>query len=175
MTDSNSFSDRNNSKMSINTYMGFRISEPRALQLKGIAKRWYPLLLRGLKSDKDTLKLQPIRANYRLKMTEVPRFYSADDIKILEESRSFKLSSLPRQDVENYLALTSDDYGIVIFSRQDSFTNNENTVIDGLNLSISLKLKLYEFTLESDTQLQLFKKDRREDRYEFERPEVTLI
>ena len=58
--------------MAVNTYMSFRISEPRALQLEGVAKRWYPLLLKVLKSDKDTLKIQPIRANYRLKMTEVP-------------------------------------------------------------------------------------------------------
>lgn len=156
--------------------MSFRISEPRALQLKGVAKRWYPLLLKVLKSEKDTLKIQPIiRANYRLKMTEVPKLYTGEDIKVLEEPRSFRLVSLPRQDVDNYLALTSDDCCIILFSRPESFKNNENTVIDRLNLSLSMKLKIYEFSLESDPQLQLVKKDKRDGRFEFERPEVTLI
>jgi len=95
--------------MAVNTYMSFRISEPRALQLEGVAKRWYPILLKVLQSDTDSLKRQPIRANYRLKMTTVPKLYTEEDIKSLEEPRSFKLDCLPKHDIENHMALMSEN------------------------------------------------------------------
>ena len=81
--------------MAVQTFVCFKISEPRELQLSGIAKRWYSLLLRALNNDEESLRLQPIEAAYRLQLTQVPRFYSGEDIKLLESSRSFQLTSLP--------------------------------------------------------------------------------
>jgi len=95
--------------MAVNTYMSFRISKPRALQLKGIAKRWYPLLLKVLKSDEDTLKIQPLRANYRLKMTEVPHLYTGADIKVLEEPMLQLVKKDRREDSYEFEA-GSDSY-----------------------------------------------------------------
>ena len=112
--------------MAVNTFMCFKISEPRELQLTGIARRWHRLLLRALNSDEETLRLQPIQAAYRLQLTQVPRFYSAEDIKLLEGSRAFQLTSLPRRDDENYIGLTSNDCTIILYNRPESFSNNEN-------------------------------------------------
>ena len=46
--------------------------------------------------------------------------------------------------------------------------------MERLNLTLSLKIKIWELTLESDVDLQMVKRDRNKDIYNFELPETTL-
>ena len=161
--------------MSVQTWLCFRVTEPRMLQLSSVAKRWHNLLLRALDNDEESLKLVPIEPDYRLQLTNVPRLYSGEEIKLLESNRSFQLTTLPQRVDENYIALTSGACKIILYSWKEAFSLSDKKTVEKLNLTLSLKIKVWELTLESDVLLMMVKKDRNENLYDFERPETTLL
>ena len=124
-SDLRQFVNNKKSEMAVQTYMCFRVTEPRMLQLSGVAKRWHGLLLRALNNDEESLKLVPIEPDYRLQLKNVPRLYSGEEIKLLESNRSFQLTTLPQRIDENYIALTSSACTIILYSRQEAFSNSE--------------------------------------------------
>ena len=145
------------------------------LQLSSVAKRWQNLLLRALDNDEESLKLVPIEPDYRLQLTNVPRLYSGEEIKLLESNRSFQLTTLPQRIDENYIALTSGACKIILYSRKEAFSLSDKKTVEKLSLTLSLKIKVWELTLESDVLLMMVKKDRNENLNNFEHPETTLL
>ena len=69
--------------MSVQTWLNFRVTEPRKMQLSSVALRWHKLLQRELSDDENHLKMVAIEPDYRIQMTTVPRNYSGGDIKSL--------------------------------------------------------------------------------------------
>ena len=92
--------------MSGQTYLNFRVTDPRRLQLSSVAIRWHQLLIRALNENVENLRTVPIENDYRLHQTHLPRDYTGAEIKLLEASRAFNLTPLPQRADENFLALT---------------------------------------------------------------------
>ena len=160
--------------MSVQTWLNFRVTEPRKMQLSSVALRWHKLLQRELSDDENHLKMVDIEPDYRIQMTTVPRNYSGNDIKCLESQRSFRLTPLQLPSFENCLALTCGTCSIVLFERPEAFSLSDRKSVERLNLTISLTSRIWEFTLESDVSLQMVKRNRNEEIYNFELPENTL-
>ena len=58
--------------MSVQTWLNFRVTEPRRMQLSSVALRWHKLLQRELGDDEDNLKMVAIEPDYQIQMTHVP-------------------------------------------------------------------------------------------------------
>ena len=141
--------------MSRETYLNFRVTDPRRLQLSSVALRWHQLLIWALSETVENLRTVQIENDYRLHQTHQPRDYTGAEIKLLEASRDFILQPLPPRADERFLALVSGTCAIVLFARPEPFTLSDRKVVERLNLTLSLRFCIWEFTLQSDAELQM--------------------
>ena len=155
-------------------FLAFINSPPRSLQLQKVAGRWHDQIARCLKVTKDVIIQLPLEENYILQTTSQPKTYSASDLAELEKDRIFLLT--PAKNTTDNIILTLEHglCSINFFSKVDGISLIERKALQKLNLTLSLRFRVFEFTLSSDTNLRMCKPNHKLQAYQFEEKGQTL-
>ena len=156
------------------TFINFLVNPPRHLQIGSIAARWHELIIKTLVSTKDLITIVPLAPSYCLQVTEQPKEYSGLELNALESDRQCLLQPVLNSLDNIILSLNCAQCTINLFSREEALTPAERKKLENLKLKITLKFRVFEFTLDSDITLQMIKKDRLIKSYSFECKEETL-
>ena len=135
------------------TFLSFIVSPPRNLQLQKVASRWHGQIAKCLKVTEDLIVQVPLEETYILQSTSQPKIYNGSELAELEKDREFLLN--PSQNTTDViiLSLTSGLCTINLFSRVDGISLMERKSLEKLKLKLSLRFRVYELTLSSDTTL----------------------
>ena len=150
------------------TFLSFIVSPPRNLQLQKVASRWHEQIAKCLKVTKDLIVQLPLEETYILQNTSQPKIYNGSELAELEKDREFLLTPSPNTTDIIILSLTNGICTINLFSKVDGISLIERKALQKLNLKLSLRFRVYEFTLSSDITLRMIKPNHRVEAYQFE-------
>ena len=155
-------------------FLAFIVSPPRNLQLQKVAGRWHEQIAKCLKVTKDLIIQLPFEETYILQTTSQPKTYNGNKLAELEKDRVFLLTPSPNTTDNIILSLTYGICTINFFSKVDGITLIERKALQKLNLTLSLRFRVFEFTLSSDTNLRMCKPNHKLEAYQFEEKGQTM-
>ena len=155
-------------------FLAFIVSPPRNLQLQKVAGRWHEQIAKCLKVTKDLIVQLPLEETYILQTTSQPKTYNGNKLAELEKDRVFLLTPSTNTTDNIILSLTYGICTINFFSKVDGITLIERKALQKLNLTLSLRFRVFEFTLSSDTNLRMCKPNHKLEAYQFEEKGQTM-
>ena len=156
------------------TFIAVKMSPPRLHLLQKIASRWHNQISKCLNVSPDQILQVPLKSTYMLQATTQPRTYTGADLADLERNRNFILTPSPNTTDINILSLNHGSCSITIYSKLEGITTAEAKSLLQLNLSIELRFRLFEFSLQSDLTLRMVRPDHKLESYRFEEKKITL-
>ena len=156
------------------TFIVVNMSPPRLHLISAVASRWHNQIAKSLNVLPDQISQVPLQTSYMLQPTTQPKTYSKLDLTNLEKNRDFILTPNPNNSDTNILSLNHGSCSIILFSKVEGISTAEAKTLLQLNLSIELRFRLYEFSLQSDLSLRMVKPDHKIDNYKFEEKRITL-
>ena len=156
------------------TFIVVNMSPPRLHLLQKVASCWHNQISKCLNVLPDQILQVPLKPSYMLQATTQPRTYTGMDLANLERNRNFILTPNPNNTDINILSLNHGSCSIIIFSKLEGISTAEAKALLQLNLSIELRFRLFEFSLQSDLSLRMVRPDHKIENYKFEEKRITL-